>query len=85
MIRLGCFPILACSAWTQSITFDSVKTGSVPPDWTVAMTHEGGAPKWEIVSEVSAPSKPMDLPPFLTQTVKTQNPSNGELSHGVVA
>jgi hypothetical protein len=26
----------------------------------------------------------MDLPPFLTQTVKTQNPSNGELSHGVV-
>jgi hypothetical protein len=26
----------------------------------------------------------VDLPPFLTQTVKTQNPSNGELSHGVV-
>ncbi len=26
----------------------------------------------------------MDLPPFLTQPVKTQNPSKGELSHGVV-
>ena len=26
----------------------------------------------------------MDLPPFLTQPVKTQNPMNGELSHGIV-
>jgi arylsulfatase len=29
--------------------------------------------------------KPLDLPPVLRQTVKTQNPLNGELSHGVVA
>jgi hypothetical protein len=27
----------------------------------------------------------VDLPPVLRQTVKTQNPLNGELSHGVVA
>jgi hypothetical protein len=27
----------------------------------------------------------LDLPPVLTQTVKTQNPFKGELSHGVVA
>ena len=26
----------------------------------------------------------LDLPPFLTQPVKAQNPSKGELSHGVV-
>jgi hypothetical protein len=26
----------------------------------------------------------LDLPPFLTQTVKTQNSLNGELSHGIV-
>ncbi len=26
----------------------------------------------------------VDLPPFLTQTVKTQNPFKGELSHGVI-
>jgi hypothetical protein len=26
----------------------------------------------------------LDLPPFLTQPVKTQNPMNGELSHGIV-
>ena len=27
----------------------------------------------------------MDLPPVLRQRVKTQNPSNGELSHGIVS
>jgi hypothetical protein len=27
----------------------------------------------------------LDLPPFLTQTVKTQNSLNGELSHGIVS
>ena len=27
----------------------------------------------------------VDLPPFLTQPVKTQNPFKGELSHGVIA
>jgi len=27
----------------------------------------------------------LDLPPFLTQPVKTQNPFKGELSHGVIA
>jgi hypothetical protein len=27
----------------------------------------------------------MDLPPVLRQTVKTQNPLNGELSHGIVS
>jgi transposase len=27
----------------------------------------------------------MDLPPFLTQPVKAQNPFKGELSHGVIA
>jgi ppGpp synthetase/RelA/SpoT-type nucleotidyltranferase len=26
----------------------------------------------------------VDLPPFLRQTVKTQNPMNGEMSHGFV-
>src|ERR1035441_198167 len=31
--------------------------------------------QWDIV----------DLPPFLTQSVKTQNPLNGELSHGIIS
>lgn len=58
MSRIGWSLILAASAWAQRVTFDSAKAGAVPPDWTVAMTHDGGAPKWEIVSDPSAPSKP---------------------------
>lgn len=58
MIRTGCLACLAFSAWGQAISFDSAKPGSLPPDWVVAMTHEGGSPKWEIVVDPSAPSKP---------------------------
>ena len=58
MARITCLLLLACAGWAQTITFDSAKPGAVPPGWTVAMTHEGGPPKWEIVSDPSAPSKP---------------------------
>jgi len=58
MIRMACLTVLTCSMWAQMITFDSATTGTVPPDWTVAMTHEGGRPKWEIAGDPSAPSKP---------------------------
>jgi hypothetical protein len=42
----------------ETIRFDTVRPGSIPADWTVAMTHTGAAPKWEIRSDSSAPSKP---------------------------
>ena len=42
----------------EVINFDSAQPGSVPPGWTVAMTHNGGAPKWEVLNDASAPSKP---------------------------
>ncbi len=42
----------------ETIRFDSVRPGSFPPDWTVAMTHTGAAPKWEVRSDASAPSRP---------------------------
>lgn len=50
--------ILACSLSAQKIDFDSAKSGSVPPHWSVAMTHDGGAPKWEVLADPSAPGKP---------------------------
>lgn len=37
------------------VNFRRDKPGTVPKDWVVAMTHEGGAPKWEIVEDPSAP------------------------------
>jgi hypothetical protein len=48
-------------AWVclaETITFDTAPVGAVPPGWTVAMTHKGGPPKWEVVNDESAPSQP---------------------------
>jgi hypothetical protein len=45
-----------CAA--QTVNFDSSPIGTVPTGWTVAMTHAGGAPKWEVLKDDSAPSKP---------------------------
>jgi len=42
----------------QTVNFDSSPIGTVPAGWTVAMTHAGGAPKWEVLKDDTAPSKP---------------------------
>ena len=47
---------IECAA--QTVTFDRTKIGPVGRDWTIAMTHEGGAPNWEILDDPTAPSKP---------------------------
>jgi hypothetical protein len=39
---------------TRTISFNRDSVGSAPRDWAVAMTHEGGAPKWEIVQDGNA-------------------------------
>lgn len=48
----------AVSAAAQTINFDSATAGGIPAGWTVAMTHTGGAPKWEVLKDDTAPSKP---------------------------
>jgi hypothetical protein len=39
----------------ETIRFDRAVPGSLPVGWTVAMTHAGGAPKWEVVRDDTAP------------------------------
>ena len=41
----------------KTINFDHDKVGEVPKGWSVAMTHQGGAPKWEVLAEPTAPRK----------------------------
>ena len=48
----------ACTCFAETINFDNATPGSVPAGWTVAMTHKGGAPRWEVIKDDSAPSKP---------------------------
>ena len=58
MTRIAWLLMAAALAHAQRVSFDSAGVGVVPPGWTVAMTHEGGAPKWEILADASAPSRP---------------------------
>jgi len=43
------------------INFDNAPLGQTPPGWTVAMTNRGGAPRWEIRKDLSAPTQPYVL------------------------
>jgi Domain of Unknown Function (DUF1080) len=45
----------------EVIRFDHATAGSLPAGWTVAMTHAGGAPKWELVRDETAAHPPMVL------------------------
>jgi hypothetical protein len=45
-------------ARAETFNFDSDPTGALPPGWTSTMTHAGGAPKWEVRPDNTAPSKP---------------------------
>lgn len=42
---------MVLTVMAKTIEFSSEKPGAVPSGWIVAMTHEGGAPKWEIVQD----------------------------------
>jgi hypothetical protein len=47
-----------CISIAAKVNFDDAKVGASPPGWTIAMTHNGGAPRWEVRKDDSAPSKP---------------------------
>ncbi|HKA02424.1 MAG TPA: hypothetical protein VKE70_38195 [Candidatus Solibacter sp.] len=53
--------LLPAAAHGEVIRFDRAVEGSLPPGWSAAMTHSGGAPKWEIVRDDSAPHPPLVL------------------------
>ena len=53
--------LLQAAIHAEVIRFDRSVEGSLPSGWTVAMTHAGGAPKWEIVRDDSAPHPPRVL------------------------
>jgi hypothetical protein len=43
------------------IDFDRLPVGAAPPGWTVAMTHPGPPPKWEVRKDQTAPTQPYVL------------------------
>ena len=51
--------LFQAAARPEVIRFDNVAPGGLPPGWSVAMTHSGGPPRWEIVRDESAPHPPL--------------------------
>ncbi len=45
------------AALAQTVNFDNLKTGPLPPGWTATKTGSGEA-KWSIEADVTAPSQP---------------------------
>ncbi len=43
---------------SRVIDFDHERIGSMPSEWESAMTKSGGAPRWEVLEDPTAPSRP---------------------------
>src|SRR5947209_7636126 len=53
--------LLAVTTMFEVVRFDHSAPGLLPPGWTVAMTHAGAPPHWEIVRDETAPHPPFAL------------------------
>jgi hypothetical protein len=53
--------LIQAAIHAEVIQFDRAAEGSLPSGWTVAMTHSGGAPRWQIVRDDTAPHPPLVL------------------------
>src|SRR5258706_1601592 len=53
--------LLQLAAPSEVIRFDNTAPGSLPAGWSVGMTHAGGAPRWEVVRDDTAPHPPFVL------------------------
>jgi hypothetical protein len=49
------------AARSEVIRFDSTAPGNLPAGWSVGMTHAGGAPRWEVLRDDTAPHSPFVL------------------------
>lgn len=59
MKTLGWLVLFGFAATTgRVVTFDTSALGQTPPEWTVAMTNRGRAPRWEVVRDQTAPTQP---------------------------
>lgn len=87
--RLSIFLIAASLGSAAEIGFHRDKPGTVPKDWTVAMTHDGGAAKWEVVEDATAPSPPRVLAQTSTDKTSGRFPlavyQRADISDGSVA
>ena len=53
---VGAALLIHFAASAEVIRFDSSQPGKAPDGWTVAMTHTGGPPQWQVLRDDSGPS-----------------------------
>jgi hypothetical protein len=75
-MKLGIFLAVTAfaAAAAETFNFDSGSPGSLPAGWISAMTHNGGAARWEILKDDTAPSKPNVLAQTSTDTTSGRFP-----------
>ncbi len=66
--------LISGAAQAETINFESDSIGPLPSDWTSAMTHSGGPPRWEIVRDDTAPSKPNVLAQLSSDNTRGRYP-----------
>jgi hypothetical protein len=80
---------LGSSSFAETLGFDKDAPGAIASGWKAAVTHEGTAPRWEVVVDESAPSKPNVLAQLSSEPKGAQFPlavyqvascQNGDLS-----
>lgn len=68
------FIFTAALAPVEVVNFDKTRPGDIPEGWMVAMTHAGGAPKWEVLADPTAPSQPNVLAQISTDKTGARFP-----------
>jgi hypothetical protein len=61
MCFIAASALLLHTVQAEVIHFDRDSVGSIPPGWSIAMTHTGAQPRWEIRRDDSAPHPPFVL------------------------
>lgn len=76
--RISLFACIAAvamiAAEADTIRFDRDVPGALPSGWTVAMTHAGGAPKWSVIRDETAPSLPNVLAQLSNEATSSRFP-----------
>jgi hypothetical protein len=58
LLFLTCAVIAPGGPASRAIDFDHERAGFMPSEWESAMTRSGAPPRWEVVEDKTAPSRP---------------------------
>jgi hypothetical protein len=88
VIALGMLFAAAFIMASENIDFDAMTVNEAPAAWTMDMTHLGGAPKWIILRDATAPSQPNVFAQISDDATRSRYPlaiySGAKLADGTI-